>query len=767
VASISSLGASVSTNSNMTVDNVENMPSARAGMTSALTINSPRGNAIRYEPSQGMMAGHIATALNGELSNEGLRVRASNFVELYEVPTEQIQFDLKGDNSELVSINYDMSVGSISAFVAAINARTGETGVIAYSSANNRNIVLQKIDGNDLSLENVVIANEGEIKLRQLDSLGEVINSPQNATPKTISTGKFARIGGQITFVSSTDFSLSYDGVENGGQQSNFESGFVTKQYLPENSLNQYSFKETGLIDGGSISAEGVIPVAPSSSYTFNMTSDSSAQLSATYKGVGNENLTSAAISLNLANTFRTNAPKSHFYGNIFSLSDGFPESGSKLVFSLGDQSYEAVLKDVPEYVISGSNVNIGGTTYTLDEGLKQLVAVADFDITGPETGRISVGFIEDTGGFKLKAVARDGVISGHALRLSDDNSATELNAFHIDDSISGNTVANIFSNEFDTSQGDTPNIATLVYGDTELAIDFVAGAPSFNATSGISITVEATGTNLGVLKVSIDQSISDQNIRLKSTSASSNFGVNTASTQLTINDIGFLLSNHADARVGTSVEVDSLASEIVSVDGLGGEDLIVLSTGAVKPSLTGASSISEGTSNKREITATVTSNDGKTLTLIDRNSGDYLGVRQVSATNDFLFRDYEWTFEGRAAQGDSFDLVLNTNSQDDASNILKMIELASLSEKSGRGGYGEMYREIVVQVGYNSSAAQRSYEADEAVHEVALNRKSEFSGVDLDTEAARLLEQQQAYQALAKVLSTAKELVDTLLRSF
>ena len=40
------------------------------------------------------------------------------------------------------------------------------------------------------------------------------------------------------------------------------------------------------------------------------------------------------------------------------------------------------------------------------------------------------------------------------------------------------------------------------------------------------------------------------------------------------------------------------------------------------------------------------------------------------------------------------------------------------------------------------------------------------FSGVDLDTEAARLLEQQQAYQALAKVLSTAKEMVDTLLRS-
>ena len=165
-----------------------------------------------------------------------------------------------------------------------------------------------------------------------------------------------------------------------------------------------------------------------------------------------------------------------------------------------------------------------------------------------------------------------------------------------------------------------------MVYGDKELAIDLVAGTPpslNYTATSGITITVEATGTDLGVLKVAIDQSISDQNIRLKSTSASSNFGINTASTQLTINETGFLLSNHGDTRVETSVVVDSLASEIVSVDGLGGEDLIVLSTGAVNPSLIGALNVNEATTNEREITATVTSSDGKTLSLFDRNSGD------------------------------------------------------------------------------------------------------------------------------------------------
>ena len=50
-------------------------------------------------------------------------------------------------------------------------------------------------------------------------------------------------------------------------------------------------------------------------------------------------------------------------------------------------------------------------------------------------------------------------------------------------------------------------------------------------------------------------------------------------------------------------------------------------------------------------------------------------------------------------------------------------------------------------------------------LHDIAPDRKSEFSGVDLDTEAAKLLEQQQqAYQALARVLSTAKELLDTFI---
>ena len=45
-----------------------------------------------------------------------------------------------------------------------------------------------------------------------------------------------------------------------------------------------------------------------------------------------------------------------------------------------------------------------------------------------------------------------------------------------------------------------------------------------------------------------------------------------------------------------------------------------------------------------------------------------------------------------------------------------------------------------------------------------AKEAEAEFSGVNLDTEAAALLEFQQAYQASARILSTARELFQSLM---
>jgi flagellar hook-associated protein 1 FlgK len=57
--------------------------------------------------------------------------------------------------------------------------------------------------------------------------------------------------------------------------------------------------------------------------------------------------------------------------------------------------------------------------------------------------------------------------------------------------------------------------------------------------------------------------------------------------------------------------------------------------------------------------------------------------------------------------------------------------------------------------------------EAAGALKDASREAESSFSGVNLDTEAANLIEQQQAYQASARVLSTARELFNTLLDTF
>jgi flagellar hook-associated protein 1 FlgK len=72
----------------------------------------------------------------------------------------------------------------------------------------------------------------------------------------------------------------------------------------------------------------------------------------------------------------------------------------------------------------------------------------------------------------------------------------------------------------------------------------------------------------------------------------------------------------------------------------------------------------------------------------------------------------------------------------------------------------------MITQVGSKLRASEIAEASASSLRDAAAEIDAEFSGVDLDTEAARLLEQQQAYQALARVLSTARELLNTLLDS-
>ena len=97
--------------------------------------------------------------------------------------------------------------------------------------------------------------------------------------------------------------------------------------------------------------------------------------------------------------------------------------------------------------------------------------------------------------------------------------------------------------------------------------------------------------------------------------------------------------------------------------------------------------------------------------------------------------------------------------------NALAMAELA---EKSilGSATLSDVYASAIADMGTRTQAAMTTSEISTAVADQAELRRSSADGVNLDEEAARLIQSQQAYQASAKVLQVAQSIFDTLLQA-
>ena len=769
VASISSIGTATSVNSNLSVGATAAFPSSRNLMASPLQITTSSGAVVSFEPKQGMMAGNIASSLTAEIKAYGLEARASNRLELFDISNGNIQFDLMGNNSSGVSISAAVTNGDTNALVDEINKNSEVTGIQAFRSGSGA-VILQKDDGNDIAITNVTTANNSNFLARQLDDFGEVVKASAINSPLTVSSGKYIVSGGQIKITSSSSFNVASGANSVSSQVSEFDSGFVTKKFDAANRQTNFSFEVLPDIDGNFVDEAGLIAVAASSSYSFELSTDNANQKNIVeFKPNSKQELTSAKVAEEIVSKLRIASPQTNFYGNEFNFSSGFPADGSSLEFKLGDQVYFATLQNQLEYSVNGNQVIIDNKSYSQAEALEQLVNASNFHITGPEKDRIFVGFESHGAGFRIYASAKDGTITGDGIRLSENNSTSKKGLFHIDEG-AGNTTTVISGGEFDLQQAAKADFAKVVVGNTTINLSFDPNSnPKLSQSAniaGITIQIEEIGNNKGKLKVSIDQSTANLDVKLKATNNSATFGLITSSAQIASNENGFSVTNIDSERVETSADVKSLANEKLSITGIGGEDLIVLATGTGKVSLLGDAKKADYVLNPRELSAKVSSSSQNIMEISDLLTGDFLGSRKINDSNDFLFRDFRWQFDGNLSSGEVFNIRTSTERRDDASNLKDLISLSDFSTASGKGGYSQLYSDLVIDVGFDLRSSEQGLETSKVLFDVATDRKSVFSGVDLDTEAAKLLEQQQAYQALAKVLSTAKEMVDTLLRS-
>lgn len=137
------------------------------------------------------------------------------------------------------------------------------------------------------------------------------------------------------------------------------------------------------------------------------------------------------------------------------------------------------------------------------------------------------------------------------------------------------------------------------------------------------------------------------------------------------------------------------------------------------------------------------------------------------TAGQPLVFNGWSLTLRGSPAAGDTLDIAASTTGStlQNAGNAKAMLGLRDLATFDGvalADGYGSLLSHLGTSVqgakfeaGFSSQVASSTEDARAAV-----------SGVNLDEEAARLLQFQQSYQAAAKFLQVAQSTFDTLLQT-
>jgi flagellar hook-associated protein 1 FlgK len=187
------------------------------------------------------------------------------------------------------------------------------------------------------------------------------------------------------------------------------------------------------------------------------------------------------------------------------------------------------------------------------------------------------------------------------------------------------------------------------------------------------------------------------------------------------------------------------------------------------------------------EVEVLAVSGNSYTLRLTDAN-GNQIGDDLTTSDMDNVIQqvydnstpaitttpDYDINIVGEPAVGDSYTMEYNLNGFDDNSNGQELSDLQrqQLVRRDGSEDFeptmtfNESYGRLVSDVGSKVSQNRVLRDSAQAVKGQTEALYESKSGVNLEEEAASLIQFQQAYTASARIITTSQTIFDTLLRS-
>ena len=222
------------------------------------------------------------------------------------------------------------------------------------------------------------------------------------------------------------------------------------------------------------------------------------------------------------------------------------------------------------------------------------------------------------------------------------------------------------------------------------------------------------------------------------------------------------------DITFADTPDNDTTVGEFITLKNLPPEELIVVLNGSGTARRVSASYETQEVPSEeigQNLLFNIDSTNEKLIHILDADTGHNIAERTLNNTGRFKVGGYSLKLSGTASVKDSFSITDNLGGIGDGRNINAMLDLQEDKfESEGKGNFQDLFAQLVASVGASVQSSELNKNSSEMIRDAAANAVSELSGVNMDDEAAQLIEYQQAYQASARVLQTARELFDTLI---
>jgi len=158
---------------------------------------------------------------------------------------------------------------------------------------------------------------------------------------------------------------------------------------------------------------------------------------------------------------------------------------------------------------------------------------------------------------------------------------------------------------------------------------------------------------------------------------------------------------------------------------------------------------------------------DGTAYTF--RDAGGNAVTPTATAANpaggtDYTFAGLTFTFTGTPRAGDGFTLSSNSGAVSSNGNALALARLQNQPTVGGVSSFNDAFAQLVNEVGTKARTVQIASASQDSITGQIRTAQQSVSGVNMDEETVSLLRFQQLYQANARVIDAATNVIDTIL---